>query len=83
MFSDEGNNAVYTQLGGLFHKPFEAVVVLGGAAANGEMIGVGAPIGLLRENLRLGPFGAVVNQPAVKQRAQAVYHIYFIPCPVP
>ena len=29
----ERHNAVYPQLGGFFHKPFEAVVVLGGAAA--------------------------------------------------
>ena len=47
MLSYQRHNAVHAQLRGLFHEPLKAVVVLGGAAAYGKVVGMGSPIGLL------------------------------------
>ena len=76
--SDEGDDAVHAQFGGLFHEPLEAVVVLGGAAAYGEVVGVGVPIGLTLQDLGLGALGAVVGEAAVVERAFPVDDVDFI-----
>ena len=81
--ANRGHDAVYTHFRGLFHEPFETVVVLRGAACDREPVGVAAPAGEGLEHLGLGPLGIVIDQPAAVHRPEAVNHVDLIPDTVP
>ena len=81
--ADRGHDAVHTDFRGLFHKPFEAVVVLGGAAGDGEPVGMAAPAGEGLEHLGLGPLGVVVDQSAAEHRPEPVDHVNLVAGAVP